>query len=93
MYPLADVQWSDDDDNRKINLVRFNPVPRQWEEGEVFKFDPIEHLIHSVRMSARGREDYIDGAVGWMVNRKNSNWELESYEAMCNARDLGSESW
>lgn len=64
MYPLADVQWCDDDDNRKINPVRFNPVPRQWEEGEVFKFDPTEHLIHSVRMSARGREDYIEGAVG-----------------------------
>lgn len=75
MYPHADVQWSADDNNRKITS---SDLSLSLGEDEVVKFDPIEHPIHSGRMSARDREGYIEGAVGWMVNRKNSNWELAS---------------
>ncbi|KAL2752062.1 hypothetical protein ACRALDRAFT_1066143 [Sodiomyces alcalophilus JCM 7366] len=93
MYPDADVQWGANHEDREVYLVKFDPIPIEWEEGETVKFDPMEHPIHSERMSARGRKGYEEGAVSWMENRKNSNWEVAANDATCEARGLGWESW
>ncbi|KAH7000753.1 hypothetical protein EDB80DRAFT_724424 [Ilyonectria destructans] len=96
MYPDADVQWGADSDDRQVDLVQFDPIPIEVEEDEILKWDPMEHPVHSERMSARGRAigwDIEAGVVSWMDDRKNANWEVAANEAMCNAKDLGWESW
>lgn len=93
MYPDADVEWGATSKDREVNLVRFDPIPIEWEEGEVVRWDPMEHPIYSVQMSARGRDRMADGAAYWMEDRKSTHWEKAANAATCNAQELGWESW
>ncbi|KAH7147072.1 hypothetical protein B0J13DRAFT_665034 [Dactylonectria estremocensis] len=92
MYPDADVQWGRNQDH-PVDLVKFNPIPLELGEGEVAKWDPMEHPIHSVQMSARGRKGLEAGAITWMEDRKHTHWEEAADIATVDATALGWESW
>lgn len=93
MYPDADVQWGANSEDHEVDLVTFDPIPLELEEDEIAKWDPMEHPIHSVRMSARGKKGLEAGAVSWMEDRKDTHWEEAANVATCYATDLGWESW
>ncbi|KAH6892932.1 hypothetical protein B0T10DRAFT_481120 [Thelonectria olida] len=94
MYPDADIKCGGAAGHaRDVYLVRFDPIPQEWAEDEVPKFDPMEHPVHSKRMKARDPEYFECGLFGWMEMRKNSVWEEMADDATRKALELGWESW
>ncbi|KAH7134340.1 hypothetical protein EDB81DRAFT_95933 [Dactylonectria macrodidyma] len=92
MYLDADIQWGPNQDH-DVCLVKFDPIPIEWEEGEKVRWDPMKHPVHSQRMKARGRVGYEEELISWMGNRTNSQWVLAADDATCDAEELGWESW
>ncbi|KAF7547241.1 hypothetical protein G7Z17_g7878 [Cylindrodendrum hubeiense] len=83
MYPGADVQWGTDSIDHEVCLVKFDPIPIEWDEDDIVTWDPMEHPIHSKRMNARGSEENQNqAAVSWMEDRKNANWEVAANDAI-----------
>ncbi|KAH7146247.1 hypothetical protein EDB81DRAFT_794736 [Dactylonectria macrodidyma] len=93
MYTDSNIQWSPEYEDRQVTVVKFDPIPIEWEEGEVVRWDPMEHPIHSEQMNARGRKGYEEGLVSWMGNRKSTHWDEEAGGATCRAVELGWKSW
>ena len=48
-------------------------MPIEWEEGEVIRWAPMDHSIHSEHMRARGSIGYEEGLAGWMGNRSGDH--------------------
>ncbi|KAH7134277.1 hypothetical protein EDB81DRAFT_844854 [Dactylonectria macrodidyma] len=94
MYPDADINCGGAaSEARNIYLVTFDPIPQDWTEDEVIKFDPMEYPVYAKRMKARVTEVWEHGIVGWMEMRKVSHWHEEANHATCEALELGWESW
>jgi hypothetical protein len=92
MYLDADVQWGPNQDH-DVYLVKFDPIPIEWEEGERVRWDPMEHPIHSELMKARGRVGHEEELASWMGNTSHSQWSVAANDAECDAEELGWESW
>ncbi|KAH7271058.1 hypothetical protein NW759_001559 [Fusarium solani] len=92
MYLDADIQWGPDQDHN-VCLVKFDPMPIEWEEGETVRWDPMEHPVHSEHMKARERVGDKDGLIRWMGDRSNDHWAREASEATDDVQDLGWETW
>ncbi|KAI8648648.1 hypothetical protein NCS57_01476500 [Fusarium keratoplasticum] len=92
MYLDADIQWGPDQDHN-VCLVKFDPMPIEWEEGERVRWDPMEHPIHSEHMKARERVGDKEGLIRWMGDRSNDHWAREASEATDDALKLGWKSW
>ncbi|KAJ4263553.1 hypothetical protein NW762_006372 [Fusarium torreyae] len=93
MYHDADVDCSGDKAReRAISLVRFDPIPLDWAEDEVRKFDPMEHPVCSEPIPTKHK--YFDCSLGgWTEMRKRANWEEETHEVFDHALKLGWKSW
>lgn len=87
----ADIQWGPDQDHN-VCLVKFVPMPIEWEEGERVRSGPMEHPIHSEHIKARGRVGKEE-LINWMGNRSNEYWARAASEATDDAEDLGWETW
>ncbi|KAH7124945.1 hypothetical protein B0J13DRAFT_565912 [Dactylonectria estremocensis] len=94
MYPDADINCRGAaGEARDVYLVRFDPIPQDWAEDEVIRFDPMKHPVYAKRMKARVTEVSEHGLVGWMETRKVSHWQEEANHATSEALELGWESW
>ncbi|KAH7322712.1 hypothetical protein B0I35DRAFT_426303 [Stachybotrys elegans] len=112
LYPYADAQWGPDHKNRQVSAVMFDPIPNdlsELEEGEVYKFDPMQHpvhiksfsLYHNPPRSQPGDPDYVEGleyegtkAVHWMGDRMHAKrWEEACNVSWNTALGMGWETW
>ncbi|KAF5006576.1 hypothetical protein FDECE_7051 [Fusarium decemcellulare] len=92
MYLDADIQWDQDQDHN-VCLVKFDPMPIEWEEGEKVRWDPMKHPIHPEHIKARGRVGDKEELIRWMMDRSHDHWARAASEATDDAGDLGWETW
>ncbi|EEU41641.1 uncharacterized protein NECHADRAFT_87919 [Fusarium vanettenii 77-13-4] len=92
MYLDADIHWGPDQDHN-FCLVKFDPMPIEWEEGERVRWDPMEHPIHSEHMKARQKVGDKGTLISWMGDRSHDHWAREASYATDDAEDLGWETW
>lgn len=93
MYPDAEVKFKGAaGEVHDVYLVRFDPIPPDWCEEDLARFDPIEHPIYSERMEALGPRHESQLSY-WMSQSNHSHWVEKADEATGNAVKLGWESW
>jgi hypothetical protein len=69
-----------------IRVVRFDPVPLEYEEGEVVRWDPMEHPIQV-------KQDPDLWFIIWANDRGHESWANHAIYATAHATELGWETW
>ncbi|KAH6953594.1 hypothetical protein DER45DRAFT_490669 [Fusarium avenaceum] len=88
LEPNSDIQSS-----RNVCLVKFDPMPIDWEEGAVIRWDPREQPVCTKYMkliNEEGGEEYLRD---WIQDRKKDRWVLGATDATDQAKILGWKAW
>lgn len=81
----SDIQ-SSPDQGHNVCLVQFDPMPMEREEGEVVRWDPMEHPIYTKCMKLIDEKGSEGDLRDWKQDIKNDRWALEASNATDNAK-------